>query len=144
MKIKWSETIFIADLVRLSNINNKITLETNEDHQKFKRRSREGQAYQYSVTEKTSKLNQKMFTKNHLKIKIVQYDDFTCAFCRIRLMAENEAMQCPGFWWWACGIISSFVSGGLRSLGVCVELLVTVTSSAPTAAGVPLFTGDLQ
>lgn len=61
----------------------------------------------------------------------------------MRLIAENDAMQWPGFWWCACGSMSSpAMFGGLRSLGVCVELLVTVVTSSPF---VPSFaTGDLK
>lgn len=64
----------------------------------------------------------------------------TWAFCRIWLMAANEAMQWPGFWWCACGNMSSFIGSGLKSHGVWVELLVTVMSSA--LAIVPLVTDD--
>lgn len=60
----------------------------------------------------------------------------------MRLIAENDAMQCPGFWWCACGRISSpDMFGGLRSLGVCVELLVTVVTSSPFVPS--LATGDV-
>lgn len=55
-------------------------------------------------------------------------------------MAANEAMQWRGFWWCACGSMSSFVFSGLKSHGVCVELLVTVISS--TLAMVPFVTAD--
>lgn len=65
----------------------------------------------------------------------------TWEFCRIWLIAANEAMQWPGFlWWFACGSMSSFIGSGLKSHGVCVELLVTVISSA--LAIVPLVTDD--
>lgn len=59
----------------------------------------------------------------------------TCAFCRIRFIAANEAIQWPGFWWCARGKISPSIFG-LGSHGVCVELLVTVISSV-------LLIGDL-
>lgn len=45
-------------------------------------------------------------------------------------MAAKEAIQCPGFWWCACGNTSSLGPGGLRSLGVCVELLLVVVTSS--------------
>lgn len=64
----------------------------------------------------------------------------TCEFCRIWLMAAKEVIQCPGFWWCACGSMSSLIGSGLKSHGVCVELLVTVMSSA--LAIVPLVTDD--
>lgn len=49
-------------------------------------------------------------------------------------------MQWPGFEWCACGSISSFIGSGLKSHGVCVELLVTVMSS--TLAIAPFVTDD--
>lgn len=54
----------------------------------------------------------------------------TCALFRIWLMAAKEAIQCPGFWWCAWGSTSSLGPGGLRSLGVCVELLLVVVTSS--------------
>lgn len=64
----------------------------------------------------------------------------TCALFLIWLMAAKEAMQWPGFWWCAWGSTSSLGPGGLRSLGVCVELwLVVVTSSL-----LPLASPELQ
>lgn len=45
-------------------------------------------------------------------------------------MAAKEAIQCPGFWWCAWGSTSSLGPGGLRSLGVCVELLLVVVTSS--------------
>lgn len=58
-------------------------------------------------------------------------------------MAENDAIQWPGFWWCAWGSMSSpDMFGGLRSLGVCVELLVTVVTSSPLVPSV--VTGDLE
>lgn len=65
---------------------------------------------------------------------------YTCEFCRIWLMAANDAMQWPGFWWCACGSMSSLIGNGLKSHGVCVELLVTVMSSALAIA--PFVTDD--
>lgn len=63
----------------------------------------------------------------------------------MRLMAEKDAIQWPGFWWWAWGRMSSpDMFGGLRSLGVCVELLVTVVTSSPLLAVPSVATGDLQ
>jgi len=54
----------------------------------------------------------------------------TCALFLIWLMAAKEAMQWPGFWWCAWGRTSSLGPGGLRSLGVCVELLLVVVTSS--------------
>lgn len=55
-------------------------------------------------------------------------------------MAANDAIQWPGLEWCACGSMSSFIGSGLKSHGVCVELLVTVMSSALAIA--PFVTDD--
>jgi hypothetical protein len=55
----------------------------------------------------------------------------------MRLIRLNDAMQCPGFWWCAsvCGKNSSLDGGGLKSLGVWVELCWSFSLSS---------TGELQ
>lgn len=66
-------------------------------------------------------------------------------FCLMRLIALNDAMQWPGFWWCACGKTSSLNAlTGLKSLGVCVELLqlFSVPDVAISTRTLSVFTGD--